>query len=490
MTKIPLPVSVLLCILVVSAAAAILFAGGEKTDAPVWQDYRVLCVSPQDREADLLRVLHAAGITGYVTESNAVLSPVQTMTPEMPFFSAAERLRSRWFTDAGGTYRIVYVHEKTAPGHYAGILGPLLTAAGFSWVMENSGSFVLLPVVLLASVLAVLPWLFRPFPLVAAAAVFPFLFSLTRNLPAAWFAGFFWLCGLSVLSAALFPPRRIFSPKDVPPVLVKYARFFLPWFAASVACAFLSGHGIPFVTLVPAGSAALVVLVILLAPGVFSAETLAFTLKNRKRIHPVFRYRMMGDRRPAGKKIPDLRLFFVQAACTLVLTVPVILSFSGAGTGGSRTEMQGKSRFFFEKPEKNPSDALYIPAPERYTLADGFSPDAYVRSTAAGPVFSGGSLAEGFLFSLADFVTLQWNVAAYPWRKLPGVFTVPREGDVILRRIFRRDGSGILVAEEKIVEKFDADFIMRVMEEYTSPLEKMLLRQGKYVHAVRRELPQ
>ena len=491
--KFPVVLSLLVCVF----SVLFLIFTAEKAPSTVWKDYRILCVSPADREADLLSVLHAAGVSGYVTQSNSAFLPCQNLTPVISFLPEAEVERSRWFFDRENTHRIVYIDETRNNVNYEKFLGKLLEAAGFSWFLEKTGVFLPVPVLLLVPFVFSAVCLYPAFPAVLAGSFFPLLFALTRNNFSGWLSAFFYLCATTSFCASVFLPRVITTVSQRMEFCKKNVFFFLPWFCAALVPYFTSGVRFFSVLLVPAGTVALLFLLNFFSPAVFSFDSPLFSFKNRKRLHPVFRAVVMKN--PAGgmvffgKKMPDPKVFLFQLVWAVVLIPVSLFVFSFGGKNGDiYPDNKKNSEYFTEKNEKNGVYALYIPAPEMYTSGTGFSPDTFEETVLAG-FFSGytdtGFSGENTVFSLSDFVALQWNVSAYPWRKLDSPFEIPKPGSLIKSGEVKKGVDGALSFEETTKAEFNSDFIMNVFEHNASPLEKMLIRQKRFIKAGWTEMP-
>lgn len=470
--------------------AAALFAAGKLSSGTLWKDFRILCVSPPDREEDLLSLLHEAGLHEYVTESNSAFLPVQTITPFIPFLKEAETLRSQWFYDASGAYRIVYISESSVPWNYAKKLIPLFENSGFSWIIERKGAFVVLPCVLLFFFALFVALFCKPFPVVPVVLVFPYLFALAGNSFSSWLAGFFWICGTAAYSASVFPLYRTITKGQLKILSRKAMPVFLPWFVVAVISAVVSGRGVLFMLAVPLGSAAAVIFAGMLKPDFLSCESPVFALKARKRTHPVFKPDLMLVRGnlPHGLPFSRSEKSFSPALsffAGFLLASAVMISAALWSYG------RQSSVFFSEKGKKNRPD-VYIPAPEMYTSRSGFSAEACMEAFAMGSALAGYGMAEsesGFLFSLSDFAVFQWNIFAYPWRKISQPFEFPHDGTAIQYLDYRETDSRVLAAEKVTVGMFDSDFIMMLFEECASPLEKMLIKQERFSAVKRRRLP-
>lgn len=491
--KLPVLFSVVFCVF--SVIALVLTA--EKTSETLWDGYRILCVSPPDREEDLLSVLHSAGIENYVTQSNSAFVPCQNLTPVISFLPEAERQRSRWFFNPEYSHRIIYIEESGLRSNYGKILGKFLDTSGFSWILEENNVFLWTPVVLLLLVVASAVCFFPAFPAVLAASVFPLLFALTRNSFSGWLSAFFCLCGITSFFASVFPRRVVTTFSQRMDLCRKNSVYFLPWFAAAFFPLFNHGAGLFFVLLVPAGSAALLYLLNIFFPSVFSADSPLFMLRNRKRLHPVFKAEVMKSPVTglvfSGKKLPDAGVFLFQLAWAVVLIPAAVFLFSVDGkTEHSGVQNEKKTEYFNEKNEKNAVYALCIPAPERYTAGTGFSSDTFKETVLSG-FFSGfedsGGNRGSAVFSLSDFVALQWNISAYPWRKLNSPFEIPEPGDTVTVPRVIKNGEGEFLFENEIKAEFNSDFIMNIFEHNASPLEKMLIRQKRFIKAGWTEMP-
>lgn len=469
------------------ACAFALFFFASFSGSTTWKDYRMLCVSPPEREDELIFLLGEAGLKEYVTEANSPLLPAQSMTPFIPFIKEAESLRSKWFYDSTGEYRIVYIDEREAPRNYAKALGEAFELSGFSWVIEQGGGAAPLPLFLLLAFALFVGLFFKPFPAMPSALVFALLFAFSGMSFLSWASAFLWMCAIAAFFAAAFPKRKTISIRQLLALSRKALCPFIPLAAAAAAFAFASGRGALFLIAVPLGSAAAVAFAEALKPSLLSGESLWLRLKERKRAHPPFRPELMLGKGKGARlfllsrlKRRPLPSFAFIAGVLLALAALVALSFWGF--------RRQTGAFFYQKEGEKLSHALYIPAPQMYTSTGGFSAASCVEAFGMGSAFEEGEEDEAFLFSLSDFAALQWNVFAYPWRKIDEPFEFPREGDIISYADYALDASGALSLKEVSAGTFDTEFIMMVFEECSSPLERMLMRQGRFCAAKRRQL--
>lgn len=478
---------------VVVFSVFLLVLATETPSSTLWDGYRVLCVSPADRENDVISILESAGIHEYVTQGNSKIIPSQSLCPVVSFLPEVEESRAKWFFDSRRTHRLVYIDENSAGAQYERSVCGLLDAAGFSWVLERNTVFVFAPVALLALFVAFAVCVCAAFPAVLCASVFPLLFAVSKNDFAGWLSAFFFLCGVTVFFEAVFPARVNTSVSQKKAMAKKNAVFFMPWFLASFCAAFSPGVRFLLVFLVPAGSAAFLFLLWKRFPAFFYTDSLFFLFKTRKRLHPVFRMEVMeigGAAIPGAwgrTRAPGAPLF--QLAWGAILIPASLFLFNVGGVSwGSDSPGGGPVDFFTEKPEKNGVYALYIPAPEMYTAGKGFSLDTYEQSISESCFFLGEGGGDS-LFSLSDFLILQWNIAAYPWRRLGAAFEIPEAGSTIQSREFTEIRAGVLAPESKRKAEFNSDFIMDILENNASPLEKMLARQKRFLRAGWTEIP-
>ena len=465
------------------ACALALFAAGRYSAATIWKDYRILCASPPEREADLLSLLHEAGLRNYATQANSPLLPSQTMATFIPFLSEAESTRSRLFFDSSGEYRVVYIEERGAPRDYAKRLKTLLEDGGFSWILEQSAGVYVFPLALLLA-LAIFALLFcKPFFAVAIALAFPCLFALTGNGLSSWLSAFFWICCAIEYSAAVFPSRRVVPRAHLKSLSIKAIPFFAPWLLAALVFALASGRGVLPALAVPAGSAAAIVLAAALKPSLFEAESLALFIKERRMTHPAFSPELMLAEKSLareGRGISPALASFARLLALSAAMIPLAAWLYGR---------QG-AVFFPKRGQKEPA-GVYIPAPEMYTSKGGFSAASCEEAFKLGSSLKDDGEGEGgLLFSLSDFAALQWNVFAYPWRKMSEPFSFPHDGSEVKYKDYVETGFGALKMQEVAAARFDSRFIEMLFEKCSSPLEKMLIRQGGFFAIKRRQMPQ
>lgn len=414
-----------------------------------WKEYRILAVSPPDHEQELVTRLSTAGIGHIVTESNSMLPRGNPLSPVQPFIDEANRLRSRWFYNPESGLRFFFVPDTP---HLERVIESAFASQPVSWYLEGTASFFLLllvpPLLLIAAGLFVqknrLAGVLGSVPAVILAG--------TWNTMAGMTGASLIVCTVIALSDVLHEgsfeltgPQRVERVKRNP-------FLFSPVLVALVIALFNGGHSFAlfFMAILATGSVFLLVYLVPAVP-VFS-EYLGLLHRRRFRcvpIHPHTLYRSGHVNR------------------SMIVILAGVLILSGAPSAILSSTGSGKSSFSGE-------ECLYLPIPAGYTDQVGFTPETFesflrIRSDSELP-------------DLADFLAVQWKMTIFPWTDYRNRLYPPAVGEqmVVYDYLFDEQ-QGRLLPMARVVAEFDREFIKKTLAGNTTPLEKMLLEQGRFV---------
>ncbi len=425
------------CIL---ALSALLIHFRELPETSVWKGWRVLAYPEDLRERAITDALEVEGIREYASSGNSsVTVPKGTSLPER-YLETQNSLRQAWFV--GDDTRYLYLRDRSDLGRkVADALTPLTP----DWSLETGEAFY--PAMM---VLPFLLWLaafgFSKNRQIALAALAPALllpYSLNR-----WpgLAG----AALIVLSAHFaseyFPRGRLADPGLRPAERVARA----PFFVASLA---LFAAVLPFTAFTGAirvfGALAVYGLSLRFARDV---RRLVLSVLEAARTHPRFEPVKMV---PSSPRVP---------AGTALRAFAIALLAVGAGVAGQSVGGKAIGKSLGELP---------IPVPTRYNDSNGFGLEAFDAFMA--------NRDEDGLPDLGDFVALRWNVDTFAWRRLQDPVEVPGKGSVVRYTEYGIGEDGKITGTPKTMLTFDSAFIRRALSAESTPLERLLMDQGRFV---------
>ncbi|ULQ60026.1 hypothetical protein K7I13_01440 [Brucepastera parasyntrophica] len=429
--------------LILIAGILILSLFPVRTSAALWNGYRILSVSPEESELQVLDLLNAQGIMDVVTQSNSQIPEAAVL----PNYNEAEQDRKNWFVFPGNNTRFFYLPEHTV---LARSVEKAFAGSGLYWVLESADSFSLVSICLLASLF--IAGLFiasnRFFFTVSGLAFI--LFAVSANHIYGYVSALLAIVSVIFLSNVLYVRHFRLNYDQKKKRLKKYFWSFLPAIAALVISA--------------AGGMRVLLLFVCSFLISVSATILSFFIRDRIRIytqrertHPVFDPFPMSP--AAVYRFPVKRIVYTIGVIFPVLLVSGILVFSF----GTKNQSEGQFK------------ELYLPAPKEYTSKGSFTPEAYMEMLQFEKKHS--------LPDLADFVALQWHIRMFPWTKIQNGYAYPVIGDTITATDYSIHDNGKVTGETRIIATFDADFIKKVLAEDSTPLEKMLIHQGRFVSA-------
>ncbi len=421
-------------------------------DSGSWRGYRVLTVSPPDREGDVLRVLDRLGVDGYASEAVCRLRPENPLTPHQPFIEEANALRARWFTDGG----IRYFYLPSGQTRERPLI-KVLHELGFTVTLE-SGERSIQPIIPTIALIMIIAFVLCGRSISFISSLPYAIIAYSINTPLGAIASIFG--ALSVLwyldLMQGFPDRL--TPRQSA-LRLRRNPFYLAPIIASFLCVAPSGaHALMLGLCALASSIAAFLLIHL-----FSDQR--GSLPFRTRLHPRF----------AFVPISAHSLYRANAANR---------SFTAKSGGIASIAMLAAITLHSLSPSQPQQSAreLSIPSPARYTGPVGFSLESYRQYVESRSVEE----PSARLFDLADFIDLRWREDSFPWVSIHASARDPLPGQVITDTRFEVDQTGAVRGRDRVVATFDDDYIRGVLRARTTPLERMLEKQGRFVSCTRK----
>ena len=415
------------------------------TSFSVWKGYRVLTVSPADNEQDVFTRLSKSGIVDYATESNSLLGGVAKEAPVEPFLADINRIRSSWFVNPDQNLRYFFIRDTSFLDKK---VQKAFTGSKNFWYLEETGGFTLIPCILslcllTAGLLCSKNRFYQVF-----CSVPSILLTLSYNRTSGFLAALFFLLTIILTARVLDFHDVQLTQYQIRYRIRRYFYFFIP---VPLAMLFAFHDGIHAGLLV---SATLFSAVAAIIPAHITVRAINEAIE-KQRLHPRFIPAVMNQKARSGF-LPDKRI----AGCILLTAV-----FALTGT----------VLFSFKAPAKeiHAGRELYIPAPSGYTRHTGFDLAGYTELVSAR---QGAALPD-----LGDFLAAQWNIRTYPWRRLQDPITTPAAGSSVDYVWYSVDRNGIISGKSKTMYVFDTGFIRKTLSSDVPQLEKMLIRQDRYV---------
>lgn len=439
--------------LAVSAACSVFFAVTlamvpDVGSRSIWKGYRVLAIPAETEEAEVVSRLSDAGIREFATSSNSIIENNSRMAPAQPFLAGKNAELASWFIDAERGTRFLYLRDNPfLDDRVARAFSP----PAFSWYLEGKTRTSALPAIVFTAYLVVLG-IFSSQRRTFLSAAIPFAFFSVKCTDALFFGsavaaayGIFLLCELLEAEQTGLPRghraiRLRKSPLTLTPLILS---------AALAACS-RSGFGGTF----------LLTLALSVSLSVFTGLSYAklSARRERARLHPRFRPEYMSPDTLDRGKIGKRELYLSMPVPALLIASIFIFGFVVPPSG-----TQGDDRF----------RVLYIPSPSGYTSPSGFNVEGYASATEARAM-------EG-IPDLAWFVAVRWNLEMAPWRRLDEKILDPAPGTVVKTTEYALDENAKIRAEEKTRGTFDSSFIRKAVSDPATPIEKLLVAQGRFV---------
>jgi hypothetical protein len=317
-----------------------------------------------------------------------------------------------------------------------------------SWFLEDTGSYALVPPLLVLAFALVILFFVRRRMWFLAAAVPSILLPFFCNRFPAYAASVAFLAFLALLAEPLRDARRTLTRSQKLRMFRANRAAFVPLVAA---VAFACLDGLLPALLFGATSLASVGAAYLAGVGLSAFDS----YRDRKRLHPAFRPQAM---HPSGLFGAIRRPFQVAVASAAVL-----LAASGVFA----------FRFIAPRSPKDSLGELYIPAPAGYTADTGFTVTGYAELA---EIRTASSLPD-----LGDFLSARWNVSIFPYLRVQDPIRPPEAGSTAGLTGYALDGNGVITGTARTLYTFDTGFIRKVLSSDSTPLEKMLMRQGRFV---------
>lgn len=414
---------------------------------PVWKGYRFLAVPLEQDEKSILTLLEKNNITDLVTESNSRIKNTSEKVPIQPFLEAKNEALSPWFRNDSEELRYIYIAE--AP-FLESRIQKAFSSSGFSWFFEKADGMHILPIALVVVFFAITVFLSQ-YRLFLLATGWPFILYAARcNQFPAFLASLLSIYGLFVASDLFEPGKRALSRKMRRKRFNRHPETIVPAILAFFSSFSGKGHSFRMLPVAFALSGALFVL--------FSSLQDFFRQKlEQTRLHPSFTPEPM---HPGSvlKKWPGKNVLYA------LVPIPV-LCVSGFFLFG--TVSMSESRI------KGSGEELYIPSPSGYTSRTGFDSDGYTEMNRL--------RQEPFFPDLGWFLAVRWNLETAPWRRVQTAVTEPEAGSIAEIMEFTSDENAILSGKKETMYIFNDSFIKKTLSGTVTPLEKMLLAQGRYV---------
>jgi len=116
---------------------------------------------------------------------------------------------------------------------------------------------------------------------------------------------------------------------------------------------------------------------------------------------------------------------------------------------------------------------LYIPSPSGYTKKQGFDIENWTELNQL--------RKQNTLPDLGTYIGIRWNLDTAPWRRLQETVHDPVAGEVIENNQFFTDKNGVVSEKMNTMFIFDTNFIRKTLSSGITPLETMLIRQGRFM---------
>ncbi len=408
----------------------------------LWQGWRTLACPATVSEAAITEALEASGIRDFASMANSRVSNPKNETLPESFLSTVNAQRQKWFEHEGTRY--LYLRERSdLDRKVSQALAPL----GAVWFLDGRGGFYPL-----FAILSLVSW--------------SAMMALTRN-------------------------RAIGRVALIPAILLPYSVHRWQGFAAALAivlASFLAGEYFPrtalqgdprkslrkmrkaayllvplsalvlFLFLVPPVSALRIIFSAALCPLLFALQAEVGSIAARwidsKRAHPRFTPVKMAE----SAAVPR--------AATVLKALGLAIVIFAAGFAGQNFAIHESIK---------PSGELSLPAPRRYTGPSGFGAEAF-------DTFMSLRDKDG-LPDLGDFLAVRWSVDTFPWRRLKDPWNIPYRGAVARYTEYRIDSEGKIAGTPKTMLTFDSAYVRHALAAASTPLERMLQDQGRFVSA-------
>lgn len=423
-----------------------------QTTISYWNGYRILITDLAVPEEDILLRLSSVNITDIVTESNAYIENRSVEAPIQPFLAKINVKRAVWFINPIQKYRFLYIKEIP-------FLNTKISEAfrnvQFFWDYEKPDKISVLPSLL--SFLLLCSGVFivsgnRAFLLSGLPLVFlPF----SCNQPSGFAASVLALFSLILYVDIIGEKGRHLTVKQIV-TRIKYQKYAWVPFVSALLAAFSGGFHSAMLFI--SSLCALFSLFFF----TYKVNSTIKKLQIKRRLHPVFESYVMHPE--TIKRSFSRHLILALSSITVIFFIGGIVFFS--------VRISGKSSF--------PQD-LYIPAPSEYTAHSGLDLEGYMELRLLKD--------EKCLPDLTDFLASQWLLYSFPYRRIQELGKEPTKDSVTEYYDYDIDATGYISSKKKIMYEFDNNFIKKRLALDSTPLEKMLIRQNRFVTVIQRKGP-
>ncbi len=426
------------------AGIGILLLFPSQTSFGRWQGYHVLAVSLDASEKEVLKRLLSQGIGDVVSESNTHIENKSPEAPIQPFLAAINTARSAWFINTTQRYRYFYL--KDTPFLETKITDALKTAE-ISWNLEKTDNFTIIPF-FICGVFGIALLLVSKNRLYQFFCSIPFvILSVTSNSLSGTISSILALYSLSLVADLSVLDGKNLTQKQLILRVQNQGQILIP-LAGAFFAGFSSGFqsGLLFCASLCA-SISLISLVSCLPPQIEK-------FKNRRRLHPVFRAQIMHPEL-LRQSLPRYIILFASISCIMcVVTGTLFFNFRSNHKAAFKQD-------------------LYIPAPSGYTGNSGFDIEGYSETRA--------KKEKTDLPDLTDFLSTQWLIQTFPYRRVQEQGSEPTRESKAEYIDYSIDDKGLISPENHLMNTFNTDFIRKRLALDSTPLEKMLIRQNRFV---------
>jgi hypothetical protein len=441
------PASYIIAGLVAVLSFSLLFLFPSRSIDPIWKGYRVLIVPVSEDEAGIVARLNNAGIISFVTESNSMIRNTTEMAPVASFLPGKNEVLLSWFRNDEQKIRYLYLEEKP---FLESKVDHAFADAHFDWTIEKADSIHLVPVFLAVLFFAVLLVFCRDRLFLTVSGLSFLLCVFTCNQYSAFLVSITALYGIFVLERLLEPRQSSLTAKQRIVRLRKNPFVLLPWF---IVLFILPFGGFPAALLFVASLGVAIPMLYL----AISARNGISAKKELKRFHPSFRPNLMHPDSIGKKTLEKIELLLI--APIPVLGLCAFFLFDGLVMPEQKQAQAGRRE-------------LYIPSPTGYTDRTGFDTSGYASLS---------SLRKNQAYpDLAWFISVRWNLETAPWRRVQEAFVDPVPGATANCMEYEAGDDGKISGKKDTIMTFDSNFIRKTLSGPITPLEKMLVSQGRF----------
>jgi len=423
----------------------LLFFFALRTVNPIWKGYRVLVVPLEQNEKKILDILEKQGITDIVTESNSLIININSKTPSLPSVLKWNEDRLRWFRNVSTDYRYFFCAETP---FLEAKTNKAFSSVNFTWYLEHSDGIKLFPV-LFGFIFLFICLFFLKHRILFVSYTIPVVFySYFCNTVSGYITSIFSILLFFVFTDLLEPENRAFSLNQ------RVTRIKNHWIALLITPIILGialtggWHSFLMYFVTMTLSVSITFLVISLKANIS-------VIIEKKRIHPVFNPVMMNPETIIGKWPKKNNLYIFIIALLLSATGYILFNLQD-----SKTSLSDKQE-------------LYIPSPSGYTESTGFDIGNWNELSH--------KRTQNSLPDLGTYITVRWILDTAPWRRIQDTMQDPVAGETVSNNQFFADKNGVITGKKNTMFTFDTNFIRKILSSEITPLETMLIHQGRFM---------